>query len=137
MAEEAGMPGEVAAFLAAVEPETRRADALSLLGLMQAAAGEAPALWPGGIVGFGIYAYTYASGHSGRSFLTGFAPRKRALTLYIMPGFAEMEDLLARLGRHTRAKSCLHLGRLADVDAAVLGTLVARSVEIMRARHGG
>ena len=47
------------------------------------------------IVGFGRY-----RGPTGDWPLVGFSPRKANLVLYIMPGFAEQADLLARLGKH-------------------------------------
>ena len=53
--------------------------------------------------------------------LTGFSPRKNDLTLYIMPGFARYEDLMARLGapapyawsRLTYGRAATRLMRLA------------------------
>ena len=97
-------------------------------------AGEPPALWGTSMVGFGSYSYTYASGRSGEWFAVGFAPRKQALTLYLMDGFGDYEELLARLGPHKTGKSCLHVKRLDDVDEAVLRELIARSLAHMRSR---
>jgi hypothetical protein len=37
-----------------------------------------------------------------------------------MDGFAEYQELLARLGKHSTGKSCLYVKRLADVDSDVL-----------------
>ena len=34
------------------------------------------------------------------------------------------EELLARLGKHSRGKSCLYINKLADVDLDVLEELV-------------
>ncbi|HUQ83747.1 MAG TPA: DUF1801 domain-containing protein, partial [Gemmatimonadaceae bacterium] len=70
-------------------------------------------------------------------FLTGFSPRKRDLTLYIMPGFANYSALLSSLGKHKTGKSCLYINRLAEVDVGVLEALVERSVENMRGRLKG
>ncbi len=55
----------VAEFLESVPDERRRADARRLCELMQKVTGEPPAMWGGGIVGFGRYHYRYASGHEG------------------------------------------------------------------------
>lgn len=63
---------------------------------------------------------------------TGFSPRKRALTLYIMAGFSDYEGLLARLGKFSIGKSCLYIKRLADVDETVLRELLERSVAYIR-----
>ena len=55
-------------------------------------------MW-GKIVGFGKYHYKYASGREGDSMLTGFAARKAALTLYIMSGFDDYDELRQKLGK--------------------------------------
>ncbi len=89
-------------------------------------------MWGDSMVGFGSYHYKYASGREGDWFLTGFSPRKQSLTLYIMSGFADEEDLLARLGKHKTGKACLYVNSLDDVDLAALRELIERSVEQKR-----
>lgn len=123
----------VEAFLDAVADERRRADGRAVLELMREVTGEEPKMWGPSIVGFGTYHYRYASGHEGDSCLTGFSPRKAALTLYVMPGFARFDEILGRLGKFKAGKGCLYLKRLADVDLAVLRELVAASVAHLRA----
>lgn len=118
---------DVTAFLEGIEDEGRRADCFDLLKLMRRVTGEEPRLWGSSIVGFGSYHYEYESGREGDWFVAGFAPRKRALTLYIMSGFSGHDELMARLGRHTTGKSCLYIGSLEDVDRDVLEELVSRS----------
>lgn len=124
----------VEAFLDGVADPRRREDARVVLELMKRITGEEPKMWGPGIVGFGSYTYTYASGQTGDWPIAGFSPRKQALTLYLMPGFEQDADLMKRLGKHKTGKSCLYLNRLADVDAGVLEELVRRSVERMRNR---
>lgn len=121
----------VAAFLAAIPDEQRRKDCRAVAKMMQEATGEKPVIWGTGIVGFGTYRYRYASGREGDWPVIAFAPRKNDLTLYIMPGFERFSGLLAKLGRHRSAKSCLYLKRLADVDGAVLKEIIGRSVAAM------
>jgi hypothetical protein len=104
--------------------------------MMREVTGQAPRLWGGSIVGFGSYHFKYASGHEGDWFLTGFSPRKDALTLYIMAGFDRYPALLARLGKFKTGKSCLYVKRLADVDLAALRQLVSASVAFV-ATHSG
>jgi uncharacterized protein DUF1801 len=58
----------------------------------------------------------------------GFSPRAREVVLYIMSGFPRHEELLRRLGKHKTGKGCLYIKRLADVDEAVLASLVAESL---------
>lgn len=64
----------------------------------------------------------------------GFAPRKQALTLYLMDGFDDRTDILARLGTHTTGTACLYIKRLDDVDADLLRELVQASVAHTTAR---
>ncbi len=128
--------GDVRAYLDSVENKRRREDALALLDLMGEITGEPAEMWGGSIVGFGSYHYVYDSGREGDWFLTGFAPRKASMTLYIMPGFEHYDDLLARLGKHKIGRSCLYINKLADVDMDVLRDLVAESVAHMRGTHG-
>jgi hypothetical protein len=116
--------GDVAAFLAAVEPPARRDEAHQLDALFRRTTGFAPRLWGGSMVGYGRYAYRYDSGHSGVSLATGFAPRKAELVLYILPGYLNLADQLARLGPHRLGKSCLYLRRLQGVDMDVLAEII-------------
>ncbi|HRX05077.1 MAG: DUF1801 domain-containing protein [Anaerolineae bacterium] len=125
----------VEAFLNTVADERKRRDCFTLLEMMQEATGAEPLMWGDSIVGFGEYHYTYASGRAGDWFLTGFAPRKQNLTLYIMAGFDEYDELLGKLGKHSTGKSCLYIKRLADVDMAALNELIALSVRHMVQSH--
>ena len=51
----------------------------------------------GSIIGFGYYTYRTDSGHAGESFLTGFAPRKANMVVYVMTGFQDLQQQLERL----------------------------------------
>jgi len=125
----------VEAFLEGVENETRRADALTINALMARITGEKPVMWGPSIVGFGQYHYRTGSGHEGDLFLTGFSPRSRAHSLYIMPGYGMFEDIMARLGKHKTGKACLYINRLDDIDLGVLEELIAKSVAWMREKY--
>jgi hypothetical protein len=118
-------------FLNSIPDEKRRQECRAVAQLMQAATGSEPKLWGSSMVGFGSYHYKYASGHEGDAFLTGFSPRKQNLTLYIMPGFDQYDELLQKLGKHKTGKSCLYIKKLEDVDLATLEMLIKRSVEHM------
>ena len=83
-------------------------------------------MWGQTIVGFGSYRYRYDSGREGVSLKMGFSPRKASLVLYL-PRTEDRQELLARLGKHSTGQSCIYLGKLADVDATVLETLVAHA----------
>ena len=124
-------------FLNSVEHQTRRQDGLTLLELMQEVTGEDPVLWGSSIVGFGSYHYKYESGREGDMPLVGFSPRKQSMTVYIMPGFEEYDDMLATLGKHKIGKSCLYINKLADVDQDVLRKLIERSYTHMKETNPG
>lgn len=122
----------VTAFLDSVADERKRQDCYTLLALMQEATQAQPQMWGDSIVGFGSYHYRYPTGNEGTWFLTGFAPRKQSLTLYIMSGFDEYDTLMAKLGKHTTGKACLYIKRLSDIDLDALRQLVKQSVAHMR-----
>jgi hypothetical protein len=134
MAELKTQPNEqnVENFLNGVENEAKREDSFSILELMKEETGAEPIMWGDSIVGFGRYHYKYASGREGEWFLTGFSPRKQNLTLYIMSGFEEYDELLGKLGKHSTGKSCLYIKKLEDVDQDVLRELVSKSVAHMK-----
>lgn len=119
-------------FLHSIDDADRRRDCLRVLEIMKSATGADPKIWGTSMVGFGTYHYRYESGREGDWFLTGFAPRKNNLTLYIMAGFDRYDALLRKLGKFKTGKSCLYVKRLADVDEAVLRDLVAASVKHMK-----
>ncbi len=119
--------GDVDAFLAAVQPDDRRRDAVALRTLMERATGQPARLWGPSIVGFGRYHYRYPSGREGEMAAASFSPRKASTTVYVVDGFTAYADELARLGPHTLGAACLYLKRLGDVDLAVLEEIVRRS----------
>jgi len=123
--------GDVEAFLNSVENDKKRQDSFTILELMKQVTGKQPEMWGDSIVGFGSYHYKYASGREGDWFVTGFSPRKQNLTLYVMAGFDEYDQLLDKLGKHSIGKSCLYIKKIEDVDMDVLKELVQKSVKHM------
>jgi hypothetical protein len=117
----------VATFLKGVD-EGRRADCEALVKIMKQATKAEPVMWGPSIIGFGDLRYKGASGDMDW-FVTGFSPRKRDLTLYLMPGVQRYPELLTKLGKHSTGRSCLYIKRLADVDMTVLRELVTTSVK--------
>lgn len=114
-----------------VKVDRRRADAGRLAAIMREVTGEEPAIWPGGIIGYGTYHYKYETGREGDTVKVGFAARASALVLYGLirrygMGTDDLEDrdLFARLGKYTTGKGCLYLKYLDDVDLEVLKTLI-------------
>lgn len=125
----------VESFLDSVEDEQKRADSYTLLKLIGEITGDKPVMWGSSIVGFGTYHYKYASGREGEFMVTGFSPRKRNLTIYIMPGFDQYAQMLSRLGKYKTGRSCLYVNKLADIDVDVLRELLEADVKYMREKY--
>ena len=124
----------VADFLNAIEDDQTREDCRIIDEIMQKAARAKPEMWGTNIVGYGTYNYTYADGHAAAWPLLAFSPRKKNLTLYLMPcngsdARSEYDDLMAKLGKHSCGKSCLYIRRLSDVHVPTLKKLVQVSVK--------
>jgi len=116
----------VTAFISGIDDKAIRADVRKIAAMMRKATGARATMWGSSIVGYGQYHYKYASGREGDFFITGFSPRKSALTLYIMAGFSSFDALLKKLGKYKTGKSCLYIKSLADVDTNVLERLDSR-----------
>ena len=125
----------VRAFIDQVEHETRRADSFKLLEMMQRLTDRPAVMWGSSIIGFGKYHYKYKSGREGEFFITGFSPRKTAMTVYIMPGYQDYSEMLDRLGKHKIGKSCLYINKLDDIDESVLEELITAGIAYMKANY--
>lgn len=125
---------DVTEFLNSVAHNTRREDGFALLQMMEEITGETAVLW-GSIVGFGSYHYRYESGREGDMPLIGFSPRKQSMTVYIMPGFEEYDEMLGKLGKHKIGKACLYINKLADVDETVLRQMIKHAYDHMKATN--
>lgn len=136
MAETKTRPTKVSvhAFIAGVENDTRRSDAKTLLKLFEESTGwQAQMLGPS-IIGFGLYHYTYETGHSGVACVVGFSPRKASLVVYAFD-FAGKAELLRKLGKHRGGlQQCLYINKLADVDLAVLKAIIEGGVAQTKTR---
>ena len=119
-------------FVNAIDDPDMRADVRKVAAMMRRATGKRARMWGSSIVGYGTYHYKYASGREGDFIVTGYSPRKQALTVYIMGGFERFKPLMKRLGKYKTGKSCLYIKRLSDVDEAVLERLINESVAYMR-----
>lgn len=126
---------DVESFLNSIEDEQKRTDCFELLELMTEITGEPPKMWGKNMVGFGNYHYKYDSGREGDWFLTGFSPRKKNLTIYIMAGFEKYDEIMSRLGKYKTGSSCLYVKKLADIDKEQLKVLVKKSGEVMKKRY--
>lgn len=121
----------VADFIASLANEQQEKDSEELLQLMEHVAGEKATMFGSTIIGFGKYAYTYASGHTGEAPLLGFSPRKNAISLYVFTGSDEHRPLLNGLGKYKMGKACIYVKKLTDIDLAVLRNLMVHTVKYL------
>lgn len=118
-------------FLNKIPDETKRKDCIKINDIMKKITKAEPKMWGAAIVGFGDFHYKYASGREGDFFITGFSPRKEAITLYFMSGLHEQVELLKKLGKHKTGKGCLYIKKIEDVDVKVLEKLISSSFKKM------
>lgn len=115
-------------FLNSVPSAIKREDSFTLLEMFKKVTDEKPKMWGSSIVGFGQYHYkSERSSQEGDWPLTAFSPRKQNLTIYVMPGFVGVKDLLKDLGKHKTSVGCLYINKLADVDETVLEKIIKKS----------
>ena len=138
MAENKTQPtaASVDAFLEATPSPKMKEDALKLKKIMEEVTGEKAVMWGESIVGFGKYKYHYESGRKGEFLIAGFAPRKTALSLYLL-GCMEnkYENLFAQLGKHKTGASCVYINKLSDVNEIVLRELIKQSYDFMKEKY--
>jgi len=120
----------VAAFIDAVESDTRRRAAKVVDKMFRELTGEKPAMWGPTIVGYGSY-----ESPTGTWPRCGFSPRKANLVLYVLADYAGRDALLKKLGKHKTGTACLYINKLSDVDERVLRELISRCWKHMRAKH--
>jgi len=123
-------------FIKRIDDPARRKDSARLMKLMSDVMDSPPKVWGTSIVGFGEYRYK-SGGKLNEWFLTGFAPRKTNITIYLMSGYKQYGDLMEKLVKHKTQGSCLHLKSLDDVDTAVLAELIKRSTTDFRKKYLG
>ena len=122
----------VSDFINTVPEEQIRQDCWKIAELMQSATQSEAKMWGASIIGFGQYHYVYASGREADWMLIGFSPRKQNISLYIMGGFEQYAEILAKLGKFKQAKGCLYIKRLSDINLPILEELIRASVEYMQ-----
>ena len=117
-------------FLDDLIPEQRKKDSWTHYRLMEKITGSQGVLWGTSMIGFGDYHYKYAIGREGDWFLTGFSPRKNALTIYLMYDISHISIDFSTLGKHKKGKSCLYIKRLDDVDLKALENIIKNSISL-------
>lgn len=123
-------------YIARLSDEIKKSEANELLKIFKQATGMEPKMWGSSIVGYGVYHYkSEKSRQEGDWPLVGFSIRKSAISIYIMPGFNDYTELLAKLGKHKTSVGCLYINKLTDVHIAVLTKLIIRTLDDMRKKY--
>jgi hypothetical protein len=132
-------PQSVEEFIDAIQSPQRQAEARELLAIHSEASGYPARLFTGGMIGIGCYSSTYASGHSGSIFATGFAPRKAELSLYGLTGGVGADEgagvSLADLGKHRAVVACVYVKHLKTIDKAVHAGLIRQGLAQTKSRY--
>ena len=116
-------------FLNAIPDEKKRNDSFRILEMMKNVSQAEPKMWGSSIIGFGNKRYKSPS--TGREvdwLLIGFSPRKANISLYLTTDVKKHGEALEKLGKHKTGVGCLYINKLADVDIAVLETLIKNSL---------
>jgi hypothetical protein len=117
----------VSDYLEAVEPKTRKSDALKLAQIMKETTHVEPKMWGASIVGYGNYHYKYETGREGDTVAVGFSARKSALTIYGLFHYEENKEnikLAQKLGTHTHGKGCVYIKSLDAIDLGILRQMI-------------
>lgn len=120
-------------FINSIEDEVKRKDSFELLKIHEAITKEKAKMWGPSIVGFGKYSYKSGSKENDMP-LAAFSPRKQYITLYVMPSWGNLDELLRKLGSHSTSKACLYVKKLSDVDMNVLKEIIKVSYEESKRR---
>ena len=116
-------------------PDDRREIIQAVYDMVRKAAPEFKPHIIYGMIGFGLYRYTYASGRQGEAPLVALASQKNYVSLYI--SCATERGYLAevhkdRLGKVTVGKSCIRFKKLEDLNLQVAAELVAESAKLYK-----
>lgn len=114
-------------FIASIENETRRSDAVKVLAMYKRVTGEEPKMWGPAIIGFGHQVLKYETGREFDWMQAAFSPRKQNMTLYVICSSPKQPALLAKLGKHSTSVTCLYIKKLSDIDEKVLEAIVKDS----------
>lgn len=116
-------------YIAEVE-EKRRADIQRLHDLVREVAPELEPTMEFGMLGYGKFAYKYASGREGEWMKIGIANNKQYISLYCCAADEKgyvAEGYRKRLPKANIGKSCVRFKRLSDLDEEVLRELIRDS----------
>lgn len=130
--------GDVFEFIDSfADSEQKKQDSYTLVGFFREVTGFEPKMWGNSMIGFGSYHYKFQrSRQEGDWPLVGFSPRKAAITLYVLSGLPQQEDMLKNLGKFTSGKGCLYVKKLSDINPEILKSIVLSTVGYLQEQYG-
>ena len=107
--------------------EPRKSELKALHALIRKSAPGLKPFMQSGMIGYGAYHYTYASGREGDWFYIGLASQKNYISLYFCvcdeKGYVA-ERYKRKLPKASIGKSCVRFKKLDDVDLKVIEALI-------------
>jgi hypothetical protein len=122
-------------FILTLDDGEKQRDSFDLVKIFAEITGEPAKMWGPSIIGFGKYHYESGKGNPAEMPLAAFSPRKQYITLYVMPSWGNLDELLPKLGKHTTSKACLYVKSLKDVDLEVLKEIIEASYAESKKRY--
>ena len=122
----------VSVFINSLKDPTQQKDGLEIIDIMNKLSGFEAKLWGPSIIGFGSYHYVYESGREGDMPLVAFSPRSTSIVFYLSINLENRDELLNKLGKHKTGKGCIYIKKLADIDKAILKTMIRNSIKVKR-----
>jgi hypothetical protein len=121
-------------YLMSVEPEKKRMDSIELKKVFDSVLNKKAEYWSNNMIGYGSYHYkSERSKQEGDWPLIAFSPRKQYISLYIMSGASNYQDLLNKLGKYKAGSgSCIYINKLEDINIDVLKEIIVKSVADMK-----
>jgi hypothetical protein len=129
---------DIDTFLMTIEPEKRRSDSIKIKQLFDSVVKEKATLWNNNMIGYGIFHYkSDRSSQEGDWPLTAFSPRKHNITIYIMSGAKNYDNLLRELGKYKISSgSCIYINKIEDINLEILKKIIIASVSDMKKKYG-
>lgn len=116
-------------FLESISNVLQREDSKIIIKIMQKIIMDKPKMWGTSIIGFGKEYLKYESGRELDWFKIGFSPRKNAIAIYGIKSASSYNiKLFPKLGSFSRAKSCIYIKQLSDINLKILEEMIQESV---------
>jgi hypothetical protein len=120
-------------------PEPRKTELTQLTALVRKTTGLRPTMfW--GMIGYGKFHYTYASGREGEWCAVALASQKNYISLYACMGVNGKyvpEHYKTRLPKASIGKSCVRFKKLSDVNLKIIAALLKENHKAFKAYKPG